>query len=207
MFTSLGKISYMVSKRSVFALTISLLLIILLIQKSSANILIYSHPEKSNIEYILSCLRIPIKIKKLPLSAQVEVNLSSNKSELILKSIKLSTRFTSKNILFRKTINYYKYPELSFISTLESPINLSGNHSFEITGDLSFHGVTRKIKMKLKNLSDSNCIHLVGNLRVKMKDFGIRPPFLLIAPIDNVIKTKVVLYGNLTALRKPISSS
>ena len=153
--------------------------------------------EQSKLNYTLSCLGIPIKKKALPASGQIDVErFDSQTSEKIqLKGLKLTVKFTSKNPLFRKTIDYDKYPDFKFFSDLDKPLLLQNRKLTELTGDLSFHGVTKKITIKLKNKSEGDLVSLIGFLNIKMTDFEIIPPRILFIFVDNVIKTKVELYA------------
>lgn len=147
--------------------------------------------EQSRIEYSLSCLGITFKKKSLPVYGEI----SFDKGKSLLKGLDMTANFTSKNRLFRKVINFDQYPYFKFSSNLEEPASLKNTEYIDLFGDLSFHGVTRKINVKLKNESKEDEVYLTGFITIKMTDFGLIPPKILFIPIDNVIKTKAELYA------------
>lgn len=150
--------------------------------------------EQSKINYSLSCLGIPFKKKSLPLEGQINLT-KQDKQAIDLHSLNVKGKFVSKDPLFKKVINYEKYPNFHFSTTSEQIIKLKENKKTEFEGNLSFHGITKKVKLKLKNKSQNNVISLTGSMNIKMTDFGIKPPKILLLQVDNVIKSKIELYS------------
>ncbi|GEM_PF-1571924 len=153
---------------------------------------------KSKLIYTLTQYSIPFKRKTLPTTgiAFIKKNksFSGNNSELILlKGLDTKTRFTSKNPFFRKVIDYDHFPFLTFSSRLENPIYISKVDPITITGNLTFHGVTRKTEVILEPEYDNDFILLTGIISIKMTDFGITPPRFLFLRVDDHIKTKIEL--------------
>lgn len=151
--------------------------------------------EKSRIHYVFSYLNVPVKKKFLPATGHIDLVEGDNNS-LYLKGLDLDVDFTSKSSLFRKAINYDKYPDFKFFTELENPIEVSNKKFVELEGYLSFHGITQKIKIKLKNKMTKEGISLIGFFNIKMTDFGIKPPKIFFIILDNVIKSKVELYSS-----------
>lgn len=142
---------------------------------------------KSKITYTLSTFGIPFKRKSLPALGYID------RTDNVLKELNLKVDFTSRNPLFRKIIDYDKYPYFLFSSTLNEPIILDECCYFLIDGNVTFHGVTKKVKVKIKCNNHKNKVLLRGYLKIKMTDFGIKPPRILFIPVDNVIRTKIEL--------------
>lgn len=152
----------------------------------------------SKLIYTLTQFNIPFKRKALPTTgiALIEENKSSsgNNSELtLLQGLDTQTRFTSKNPFFRKVIDYDHYPFLTFSSRLENLIDLNKSNLISISGDLTFHGVTRKTEVNLETKHEKDYILLTGAIIIKMSDFGITPPRFLFLRVDDKIKTKIEL--------------
>lgn len=149
--------------------------------------------DKSKITYALTKFGIPFKKKPLPAEGQIELENSS------LSSLNLKARFTSKNPLFRKLISIEKYPYFSFYSNLKNPILLLQDSELpDLTGYLTFHGITKKVNVtKLRCKKSENIISLTGFLNIKMTDFGIEPPRILFIKIDDAISTKIELYSSI----------
>ena len=147
--------------------------------------------EESKITYSLSCLGIVFKKKDLPIKGEVEIE--NVDSSYFLKKLNLITSFTSKNPLFRKVIEYDKYPYIQFDSLIETPLRLNDNEIIELDGTLTFHGVTKKMKIPLDCLKQNDSILITGPLNIPMTEFGITPPRILFIKVDDVIKTRIEL--------------
>lgn len=153
---------------------------------------------KSKITYSLTKFGIPFKVRTIPAEGQIiayNKDHPLSRKQLFLEAVNLKATFTSKLPLFRKIIDYDKYPHLLFSSKIESPLIISNpSENFNLNGYLTFHGVSKKITIKLNCKSNNDLIILKGFFNVKMTDFGIKPPKILFIPLDNVIKTKIELY-------------
>jgi len=77
-----------------------------------------------------------------------------------------------------------KYPTISFAS---NSIKQDGNN-LEITGTLTFHGVSKSITIKAEKKIVKNKAEITGNFSVNMKDFKIDPPKLMGIAADEEIK-------------------
>lgn len=110
---------------------------------------------ESKINYTLSYLGIPIKKKFVPVKGLIDIEKVNNQdtnpcNNYLLKKLNLKAIFTSKNKLFRKTIDYNQYPYFTFLTSLDKPVEIK-NQLINIEGIVSFHGVDKKITIKLKN--------------------------------------------------------
>ncbi len=147
--------------------------------------------EQSKITYSLSCLGIVFKKKDLPVKGDVEIETVD--SSFVLKNLNLITSFTSKNPLFRKVIDYDRYPYVQFDSLIEAPIVLNENRIIELEGILTFHGVAKKMKIPLTCLKQNDSVLLTGPLIIPMTEFGIIPPRILFIKVDDFIKLNIEL--------------
>ena len=158
--------------------------------------------EKSRVNYIFSYLGVPVKKKFLPAMGYIDIEkFGANGEPLespLLKELNLDVKFTSMSAVFRKAIDFDKYPDFQFWTELENPIQLVNENPIELEGFLSFHGVTEKVKINLKNEMTKEGISLVGFFSIKMTDFGIIPPRVFFIVLDDVIKTKVELYAGIS---------
>ncbi len=144
--------------------------------------------EKSKLTYALSEFGIVFKRKPLPMMGTI--NIENNN----FKSVDLVVRFTSKNPFFRRFIDYDKYPDFSFSSSLLKPLKITEGVPFNIEGLVTFHGVTKKIKIALikEIIDDKDAIH--GNIEIKMTEFGLTPPRFLFFRVDDLIENKIEIY-------------
>lgn len=145
--------------------------------------------EKSKLTYSLSDFGIVFKRKPLPMKGFIQTERD------LLKKISLTVRFTSHNPFFRSFIEYDKYPDFSFTSNLEKPIIFKDEKYITLKGKVTFHGITKEINAKLKNLSTENEFFFRGPINIKMTEFGLKPPRFLIFKVDNLIKTDVEIYS------------
>ena len=150
--------------------------------------------DKNKINYIFSYLNVPVKKKFLPANGHINL-IKGDDNSLFLKGLDLDVKFTSKSKVFKKVIDYDKYPNFKFWTELENPIKLSNEEYIDLEGYLSFHGVTQKISIKLKNEMTKEGTSLTGFFNIKMTDFGLIPPRVFFIVLDDVIKSKVEIYS------------
>ena len=77
-----------------------------------------------------------------------------------------------------------KYPNISFAST---SVKQNGN-ILEITGKLTFHGITKEITLTAERKTINNQVQISGSFSVNMTDYNIDPPSLMAMKTDNEIK-------------------
>ena len=149
--------------------------------------------KKSKVTYTLTKFGFPFQRKALPTTG--EILLSETSGEL--EGLKLKTNFISKNFLFQKFINFDQYPDFQFIAILDKPVLIDGVKVIELSWDVLFHGVTKRITIKLKNKSTDKKIILSGHLNIEMSNFGLIPPHFVFFTMDDLIRNKVELVANL----------
>ena len=87
-----------------------------------------------------------------------------------------------------------KYPKAYFAGNISdySPESLSGEpRIFEVTGDLTMHGVTRPVTAELTVRRDGEAIAIGTEFLVRTEDYKIRVPRLLFKKIAEEIRVKV----------------
>ena len=149
--------------------------------------------KKSKITYTLTDFGFPFKRKALPTIG--EISLSEDLKELT--GLKLKTKFISKNFLFQKFINFDQYPDFQFVSIPDKPVLIDGVKVIELTGDVLFHGATKRITIKLNNKSTDKKIILTGYLNIEMSNFGLIPPHFIFFRMDDLIRNKVEIVADL----------
>lgn len=77
-----------------------------------------------------------------------------------------------------------KFPTISFASTA---IKQDGSN-LEITGTLTFHGVSKTITINAVKKMVKNKAEITGNFDVNMKDYNVDPPSLMGVATDEIIK-------------------
>lgn len=145
--------------------------------------------EKSKLTYSLSEFGIVFKRKPLPMKGFIQIEKD------LLKKIVLTVRFTSKNPFFRRFIEYDKYPDFTFSSTLDNPILIKNQGFITVKGKVTFHGITKEIKINLENTSTNSEFVFKGPINIKMTEFGLTPPRFLFFRVDDKIETEVEIYS------------
>lgn len=151
--------------------------------------------KKSRVTYTLTQFGFPFKRKGLPTTGEIILNENSRE----LEGLKLKTKFISKNFLFKKFINFDQYPDFQFVAVFDKPILIYGAKEIELSGDVLFHGVTKRITIKLKNKSTDKKIILSGYLNIEMSNFGLIPPHFVFFTMDDLIRNKVELVADLSS--------
>jgi polyisoprenoid-binding protein YceI len=82
-----------------------------------------------------------------------------------------------------------KYPKVTFVST---SISSAGKDKFTITGNLTFHGITKSISFEAKQTKTSSKIVAEGTFSVLMTDYKIERPSLMFIPTND--KMDIELY-------------
>jgi polyisoprenoid-binding protein YceI len=83
-----------------------------------------------------------------------------------------------------------KFPKVTFLSTKIEP---SGN-DLNISGNLTFHGVTKPITFKATRTNSSTNMTVAGNFVVKLTEYSVEKPSLMTVPVkdDMAMKFSVV---------------
>ena len=92
-----------------------------------------------------------------------------------------------------------KYPKASFTGKIENfdVSKLSSQPSiYTITGDLSLHGVTKKVSTKAKISKSGNSILIVGDFIAKPEDFNISIPKTVQSKVANQVNVSYHLSLN-----------
>jgi polyisoprenoid-binding protein YceI len=80
-----------------------------------------------------------------------------------------------------EVIDAISYPDVRFLS---KEVKQSGD-SLYVTGKLAFHGVTRNAEMSGITKWSEQKLTVEGNMVVKLSDFNIERPSLLMIPVDD----------------------
>lgn len=88
-----------------------------------------------------------------------------------------------------------KYPKAIFkgkvVNIDEVDMSKNGTYSLDVTGDITLHGVTKPIRTKAECVVDGGNIRAKAVFPLKVKDFGIKVPRLVINNIAEVVEVTV----------------
>jgi polyisoprenoid-binding protein YceI len=106
-------------------------------------------------------------------------------------------RLTSGNQLYdrelRRRIDARRYPTIAGRLT---GIVLDGSHpNYEVTGEVSFHGKTRMFAHGMQIEVSDRGIALTGEDMFDIREFGMKPPSMLMVRVYPEISVRVALHG------------
>lgn len=88
-----------------------------------------------------------------------------------------------------------KYPKATFKGKItniaEIDLSKDGKHVLDITGEITLHGVTRPLVLKAEATVDSGSIRAKAVFPLKVKDFNIEVPRLVVNNIAEVVEVTV----------------
>jgi polyisoprenoid-binding protein YceI len=141
----------------------------------------------------------PAHVETNGLEGFIDADLAGGRIDLATAAARLELaveRLHSDNPLFEremhKRINARRYPRI--VGELRTMRELGPAGSYELEGDLSFHGVTRSVRGEMKLLvPDDDTIDLEGEETFDIRDFNIEPPKLLLLKAYPEMKVRVRL--------------
>ena len=106
----------------------------------------------------------------------------------------VSRRIESRrdNFIKRNTLNVAQYPTAVFVPTavkgLPSPLPTSGDVSFQITGDLTIHGVTKPTTWQVTGKIAGQDLTGTATTNTTFEQFGMTPPrvAIVLSVDDNI---------------------
>lgn len=92
-----------------------------------------------------------------------------------------------------------KYPKITFKSVSVSDLKQTGgeNYTFMLNGDLTLHGVTKRIAVPVVLTINAQQLRAVGKYALKQTDYGIKPYSAARGTIK--VKNEVVINFNIVA--------
>lgn len=123
--------------------------------------------------------------------------LVANQSKLTIDLRELKSDSDRRdNFIRRNTLETEKFPQAEFVPRqvkgLPSPLPTSGEHSFELVGDLTLHGVTKPVTWQAK--AQVNDRELIGSAHtaVKFGDFGMtQPRVAVVLSVEDNIRLEI----------------
>lgn len=110
---------------------------------------------------------------------QGTVSADQSKFEVDLGSL-TSDQSRRDNFIKNNTLNTAQYPTAVFVPTavtgLPSPIPDSGDGAFQLTGNLTLHGVTKPVTWNVTAKKTGNQLTGTASTVIKLVDFGMTPP-------------------------------
>lgn len=84
------------------------------------------------------------------------------------------------NFIQGSTLQTGRYPTATFVpkqaAGLDNPLPTSGSASFQLSGDLTVHGVTKPVTWQVSGQFDPDTVGGTATTQVNISDFGMTPP-------------------------------
>ena len=117
------------------------------------------------------------QISKIGILAKV-ADFKSGNSSLDSNSFRVLDALKIPNIIFRST---------DIVETLDI---------ISVSGTISFHGIEKVINVTLNKLNDNDIVSLNGKFIIKLSDFNVKRPSLLLQKINDEIEVQINLIFN-----------
>lgn len=96
-----------------------------------------------------------------------------------------------------KLIDSNRFPRIA--ADLRELRSALGPNHYEASGDVTLAGRSRKYDGELTFAHDQDNVTIDGELRIDIRDFGLKPPNLLIIKVDPAVKAVLHLVARKTA--------
>jgi len=155
-------------------------------------------PERSELWAEARSSLHPVRVHTAGLEGVVEAELEGGTPRLGTPAfVELETqRLRSGNVLvdgeLQRRIDVRKFPRIR--GELARSIAGSGAGMSRLTGELTFHGVTRTLDVEVTvRLLDPRTLEIVGGRPIDMRDFGLPPPSFLMFKVQPEVQVRARL--------------
>jgi polyisoprenoid-binding protein YceI len=88
-------------------------------------------------------------------------------------------------------VDAMKYPNVEFASSAVKP----EGDGYLVSGNLTFHGITRPVSFHVTPKSAGGKVEIVGEFAVKLSDFKVERPTLLFVPTEDKLSIRFDLFS------------
>lgn len=113
-------------------------------------------------------------------------------AEVTLHVDELSSGNSAYDTEMRRRLDARRYPRI--IGRLTSVEPVSAPNRYRVVGDLTFHGVTRSVRADMEVVvEDGHRLAARWEQRIDIRDYGIKPPRILMFKVDPEVRIDVEL--------------
>ena len=120
-------------------------------------------------------------------------DLTQSKVDLYIPVFSFDSKNANRDSNMLDVVEEYYYPFVRFTS---SKI-IKTESGFDVTGNLSFHGITKELTVPVNFDEDNETVIVSSDFSIMLSDFKIKRPALLTVKIRNQIDLKVFLVGSI----------
>lgn len=100
----------------------------------------------------------------------------------------------------RRRVEAGRYPEITGLVTAAERGATIG--TLRVTGDLTFHGVTRSVSGDLRISVAEGIVQLSGEHTLDVRDYGVQPPKLLLIKVDPEVRVRLRMTARSEVIRR-----
>ncbi|GAA4410183.1 YceI family protein [Nibrella viscosa] len=89
-----------------------------------------------------------------------------------------------------ETLEALKYPNVTFVS---QTIQTGANGALTLTGNLTFHNVTKPITVQATRKDGNGRMTVDGSFELRLSDYAIKRPTLMTIPVDEDVQMKFTI--------------
>ena len=121
------------------------------------------------------------------------INFTDNSVDFYLDLETLDSGIKKRDKDMRLTLETKKFPFAEYYGSLLDSVDLTNlsPQTIRTRGNFSIHGVTREIDVEGVITVEQNALHLKANWEIRLDDFDIVPPSLLIVKVDQIQKVSI----------------
>ena len=124
------------------------------------------------------------------------INLADSTVDFYVDLETLDSGIKKRDKDMRLTLETSKYPFAEFYGKLLDPVDLANTNpqSVRSLGVFSIHGVSKELEVEGEITAKKSTLHLQAQWEIRLEDFDIVPPSLLIVKVDQVQKVSIDIY-------------
>lgn len=121
------------------------------------------------------------------------IDLATDSVDFYLDLETLRTGIGKRDKDMRKTLDTARFPFAEFLGRLESPVNpaVAGAQRVRVRGTLTIHGVSRALTVEGTLTREGTGLRLEAAWELRLDEYDIEPPSLLIVKVDPVQKIAI----------------
>lgn len=124
------------------------------------------------------------------------ISISDNLVDFYLDLETLDSGIKKRDKDMRLTLETKKFPFAEFYGNLLDKVDLTETKPQKIrtSGNFSIHGITQEMEVSGEITIEQNILHLTANWVIRLDDFEIVPPSLLIVKVDQIQKISIDIH-------------